>query len=361
MNGIEVAVVEVRPSNTPPVRYKGQIWVRVGPRRGVANSDDERVLNERRRSLGAYVQFLRIDGTDLSDPVIDEKRLDGALSTVLRQLDEMLTLNIKSAVDFTSSHTELRRPDYPLSALQQIARNAVMHRSYENTNSPTRVTWYRDRVEVVSPGGLFGVVAQAGIERGMTDYRNPTLAEMIRGLGYVQRFGAGIPITRSALSTDHVVIPLAPDLFSLQGLRNLGPTLREWRKGWMRRLDDAPDGLDGLPQGTMNPAGYVLLQHGVRLNKPVKAYDKWISRIPGEFHRSILGQGDTPLTVKDDPSCLGLLKNYHSLVPLAQDARKPIFALTHADGAFGGHLTAARESYTDFKALALRVIDAAAR
>jgi ATP-dependent DNA helicase RecG len=75
-----------------------------------------------------------------------------------------------------------------------------MHRSYENTNSPTRITWYENRVEIVSPGGPFGVVANGPFVSGMTDYRNPSLAEIIRGLGYVQRFGAGIPITVKSLS-----------------------------------------------------------------------------------------------------------------------------------------------------------------
>ncbi|WP_433264389.1 RNA-binding domain-containing protein [Actinosynnema sp. CS-041913] len=272
----EVAVVEVQPSNSPPVRYKGQIWIRVGPRRAVANSQDERLLNERRRSLdlpfdtrpvsgatpadldlalfedlvvpslvppavlaangrtidqrlaalrltspdgiptaagiitigrdplswipGAWVQFLRVDGTTLADPLNDEKRLDGPLPDVLRQLDEILALNIRSAVDFTSGTTESRVPDYPIAALQQVARNAVMHRSYEHTNAPVRLTWYRDRVEVVSPGGPFGVVTVDTFGQGLTDYRNPTLAEIMRGLGYVQRFGAGIPVTVSSLA-----------------------------------------------------------------------------------------------------------------------------------------------------------------
>lgn len=74
-------------------------------------------------------------------------------------------------------------------------------------------------------------------------------------------------LNRSALvASDHVVIPLAPDLFSLQGLRNLGPTLRRWRAEWSVRVQHNPDpgGLE-LPRGQMRPLGYVVLQHGVRL------------------------------------------------------------------------------------------------
>jgi hypothetical protein len=111
------------------------------------------------------VQFLRLDGDALDAPIRDEKQLSGTLLQVLRQLDELLELNVTSAVDLTSGRREERSADYPLVALQQIARNAVMHRSYEHTNAPIRVTWYVDRIEVVSPGGPYGV--------GVTDYRTP--------------------------------------------------------------------------------------------------------------------------------------------------------------------------------------------
>src|SRR5437667_11248638 len=109
-------------------------------------------------------------------------------------------LNIATAVAFTSETREVRTPDYPLVALQQVVRNAIMHRSYENTNNPVRITWFSDRIEVVSPGGPFGIVSVENFGTGVTDYRNPTLAEVMRGLGYVQRFGAGIPLTRSSLA-----------------------------------------------------------------------------------------------------------------------------------------------------------------
>jgi hypothetical protein len=72
---------------------------------------------------------------------------------------------------------------------------------------------------------------------------------------------------------------LAADLFSLQGLRNLGPAMREWRRNWQEQAAPrAPSELD-LPPGTMGPLGYVVLQHAVRLDRPVKAYERWFSRI----------------------------------------------------------------------------------
>ena len=166
-------------------------------------------------------------------------------------------------------------------------------------------------------------------------------------------------INRAALlSAEYVVVPLAPDLFSLQGLRNLGPTLRKWRQQWTSRLQNAPEGLV-VPTGSMNPAGYVVLQHGVRLDRPVRAYAKWIHRIPNEYRKSVLnGPPDGSVVVADDPHCLAQLKHYRSLVPMALEARKPIFHLKPADGALGSHFAAAQKCGDDFRDLASAIATA---
>jgi cellulose biosynthesis protein BcsQ len=169
-------------------------------------------------------------------------------------------------------------------------------------------------------------------------------------------------INRAALiAADHVVIPLAPDLFSLQGLRNLGPNLRAWRHGWEERLSKRPKSLDvPLPAGHMRPSGYVILQHSVRLDRPVKAFDRWIARIPETYRADVLAEpGNAGDSVANDPHCLALLKHYHSLMPLAQEAKKPIFHLKPADGAIGAHMYAAREAGIHFKQLARLIAERA--
>jgi cellulose biosynthesis protein BcsQ len=161
-------------------------------------------------------------------------------------------------------------------------------------------------------------------------------------------------INRSALiASDFVVIPLGADLFSLQGLRNLGPTLRQWRTSWDKRLSNWTKPQFGLPQGRMYPIGYVAQQHGVRLSRPVKAYDRWLNRIPYEYRRSVLGETNPKnCTPAEDEYCLATLKHYRSLVPMGQEARKPIFELTAADGAIGAHAVAVQEAYGHFETLA---------
>lgn len=278
VKGMELAVVTVQPADAPPVRYKGRIWIRIGPRRGVATTQDERILNERRRhrdlpfdaqpvhssSLeainrvmfeeeylpnafasdviaanertyeqrlsackmvsaadrplptvlgllvigksprdflpGAYVQFLRINGIAWSDPVVDEATIDGPLAQVVRRLDEKLESHNRIAVDITTQSTETRSSPYPRAALQQLTRNAIMHRTYEGTNTPVRVYWFNDRIEIHNPGGPFGAVTPENFgQPGITDYRNPNLADAMKVLGFVQRFGMGIAIAQTEL------------------------------------------------------------------------------------------------------------------------------------------------------------------
>ena len=278
LKGHEVAVVLVHPSNAPPVKFKGVVWIRSGPRRGIANPADERRLNEKRRFRdlpadirplidagldiidelifrrtylpsavatevlernqrtledqliaskfahpgppvhptvlgalvvgktptdwvpGAYVQFLRIDGTALGDPVRNQKEVQGPLPDVLEELESLIKSNIQSSPDFTTGSIEVRTSDYPIVALQQIVRNAILHRSYENTHAPVRLYWFNDRVEVQNPGGPYGQVTKDNFgQPGANDYRNPNLAAVMKELGYVQRFGYGIPLARNEM------------------------------------------------------------------------------------------------------------------------------------------------------------------
>jgi ATP-dependent DNA helicase RecG len=271
LKGRDMAVVEVQPSDAPPVRHKGVVWIRVGPRRAIASAQEERTLNEKRRfrdlppdirpmvsapidaidellfrrvylpaaidrdvlaqnnraleqqyiacrfahpgepvcptMLGllvagkspsdwipcAYVQFVRIDGATLGDPVLSAKELRGALPNLLTELDDLLRINIRTSVEFKTGTVETRTPDYPFAALQQLARNAVLHRTYENTNAPVRIYWFVDRVEIQNPGGPFGQVTRENFGTpGICDYRNPHLAGAMKDLGFVQRFGMGI-------------------------------------------------------------------------------------------------------------------------------------------------------------------------
>jgi chromosome partitioning protein len=111
-----------------------------------------------------------------------------------------------------------------------------------------------------------------------------------------------------------------------------------------------------MPDGRMTPVGYVVLQHAVRLDRPVKAYQRWLDRIPSVYRRSVLAEpafkGAVEVTPDNDPNGLAQLKHFRSLMPLAREARKPMFLLTPADGALGGHFQAVQACRKEFCSLA---------
>ncbi len=170
-------------------------------------------------------------------------------------------------------------------------------------------------------------------------------------------------INRAALlCADHIVMPLAADIYSLQGLRNLGPAIKRWGEEWSERTKifqrKNPNANLPLPNGRMKPAGYVVMQPVMRLDRPVKAYGRWTKRIPHAFRTHIM-QKNSSINEEpgDDPNCLAILRNYASLMPYALDARKPVFDLRPADGALGGHLEAVRRCKTEFTRLAKKIAD----
>ena len=277
LGGCELAAIVVEPSDAPPLRFDGRVWIRVGPSTRTATAEEERRLSEKRRAkdlpfdlrplesakidaldlelfrrdylssslarevleendrsveqqltsmrfctgsppkptvlgvlvagkyprqflAGAYVQFLRIQGTELTDLIKAQKEIDGSLRDLLQLLDETFEAHISIESNITAGSVEERKPDYPIVALQQLARNAVLHRTYEGTNAPVRITWFDDRIEIQNPGGPFGQVNRQNFgQPGITDYRNPHLAEAMKNLGYVQKFGLGIPLARREL------------------------------------------------------------------------------------------------------------------------------------------------------------------
>lgn len=286
----QVAVIQVEPSDNPPVKVDGRCWIRVGSRCELATPENERRLTEKRRwgnlpfdmhgvagatveadldmrrfeteylpvavppevmeenrrtrdeqlkalrlvtpdgtptvtailmlgtdprrwFPGAYVQFVRYDGEAVTDPIIDQVPLSGVLSDQLREADVLLRRNISTALD-TRGSQHIEMPDYPFVALRELVHNAVIHRNYENSNTPVRITWLSDRVEITSPGSVFGPVSIENFgAANATAYRNPTIAEAMKNMGFMERFGIGIQRARKALEENGNLSPT----FDVQG------------------------------------------------------------------------------------------------------------------------------------------------
>lgn len=272
----DVAVVEVLPSDLPPVRYKGRVWIRVGPRRGIANEQEERILTERRVALarsfdarpclestlsdlslaqfeayrheaidpetiaanqrsieqqvgslhffnpergcptyagillfgknpryflpGAYVQYLRFPGNDITEIPEDQAEIFGDLRTVLRELELRTKILIQKSLKPISGFQEKIVPDYPEWALRELLMNAVMHRNYES-NTPIRFYVFGDHVEIMSPGGLYGEATRENFPT-RNSYRNPIIAEAMKIMGFVNRFGYGVQRAQALLEAN---------------------------------------------------------------------------------------------------------------------------------------------------------------
>ena len=125
---------------------------------------------------------------------------------------------------------------------------------------------------------------------------------------------------------------------------------------WAERLKRSLNLDFQQPQAVMQPLGYIIQQHSVRLSRPVKAYDRWVNRVPEVYRESVLQQPGSAATPQSDPNCLATLKHYRSLIPMAQEARKPIFRLTPGDGAIGNHAIAVQDSFDDFQGLARKIL-----
>jgi cellulose biosynthesis protein BcsQ len=161
-------------------------------------------------------------------------------------------------------------------------------------------------------------------------------------------FGA---LNRAALiAADYVIIPVAPDLFSVRGLENVGKRLKSWRTEWQDRVNRAPSLDFQLPQGNMGPVGYVVSRHTEFADGVVRAFQKWITKIPTAYRQMV---EDPP--IPDSALSLGRLKDYRSLIAMAQEARKPMFKLRPGDGAIGGHQGAVSAAYDDFEKLAREI------
>lgn len=294
--------------------------------------------------LGKNVIAVDLDPqANLSSMFLSEERLYNSIQNK-QSIIGSLDLLIRGIGDIKPSHTEkindklhLIIGDLDLSAFED-----KLSRSWNDCLS-------RDELAFRRTSSFYRIIQNAA-ENLNADY---VLADVGPNLGALNR--------AALIAVDFIIIPVAADLFSIQGMTNLGKSLSEWRKEWRDdRLPRNPDSDLKLPNGNMKPIGYVVSQHGIKESRPVKAYSNWAEKVPKIYERDVLNiesQNDTK--VANDSNCLGLLKHYRSLMPMAMEVNKPIFMLKPADGAIGAHLEGVRRAYDDFKELALKIIEKA--
>ena len=151
---------------------------------------------------GAHVQFLRIDD-ELGENIVDDEEISGTIAEVVRDSEKKMRAYNQVAVKYVTVPREERQWLYPPTALEQIFRNAILHRNYDHeaVTRPVDVRWYNNRVEIISPGGPYGIAPGPNFPQpGHRAYRNPNLAEAMKALGFVQRYGTGVDQARRAMA-----------------------------------------------------------------------------------------------------------------------------------------------------------------
>ncbi len=171
----ELAVVEVFPSDIPPVRYKGRVYIRTGPSKSIASETEERILSERRTAQTYTFDVLPCEESALKNINLELFKLSylpQAIGNEILELKEEIVA------------------EYPLPAIREFLMNAVMHRDYRS-NAPIRFYMFSDHIEIQNPGGLYGSARPENFP-DQNDYRNPVIAEALKILGYVNKFSRGV-------------------------------------------------------------------------------------------------------------------------------------------------------------------------
>jgi chromosome partitioning protein len=157
------------------------------------------------------------------------------------------------------------------------------------------------------------------------------------------------------LGCDNFVVPMIPDLFSLRGSQNLGRVFADWIKNYVTSKQRIGNLSFATPNGNPIFSGYVLQQFNVYRTRKTKAYQNWGEQIPTYIQQYVinpLSDVDPNLVLKLTNYQVAEFKNYHSLLPLAQENLKPIFELTNQDGVIGGHYQYVDNCRTEFQLIA---------
>lgn len=148
---------------------------------------------------GAFVQFVRFTGTDTGGKILNERRFEGPLFSILPRLENFIKDGIITKRPIpVSLFREKDVYNYPYKALRELMMNALMHRDYQ-ANTPTRLYQFDDHIEILNPGGLYGEARPENFPN-VNDYRNSVLAEMMKTLNYVNMFNHGIREVKSQLA-----------------------------------------------------------------------------------------------------------------------------------------------------------------
>lgn len=160
----------------------------------------------------AYVPNLCINavvvpGTELGDTgeyeerFIDSERIEGKIYEMLDEAEAFVRRNEKLRIIIDKDGKRIDREEYPARAVREVILNALEHRDYSqySEGKPILIRMFKDRLEVHSPGGLFGRMEVQDLGKKQPDSRNPHLVSMMELLGITENRYSGIPTIRKEL------------------------------------------------------------------------------------------------------------------------------------------------------------------
>lgn len=147
---------------------------------------------------GCYVQYVHFSGEDNGSEILNERQFKGSLCHMLPQLESFMRDAVVTSRPMPISMLREQTVfNYPELALRELLMNACMHRDYQS-NMPIRLYQFNNRIEILNAGGLYGEARPENFP-SVNDYRNPIIAEAMRGLKYVNMFNRGIQRVKNML------------------------------------------------------------------------------------------------------------------------------------------------------------------
>ncbi len=152
----------------------------------------------------AFIQCARFKGTDRAE-FVDRKTYDGPL---YEQLENAQLFLMQHLICQTKINGFRREDDYeiPLPALREALANAFVHRNYL-VHGCIQVSVFDNRVEILSPGGLYAHLTVEEMRTGNSRLRNPLLAAVLMRMNIIEQWGTGIQRMESACRQAGLVAP----------------------------------------------------------------------------------------------------------------------------------------------------------
>ena len=141
---------------------------------------------------------------------IDNKRITGSIPEMLDSAVDFVRRNSRNITIIDSNGRRIDKPEYPVKAVREAILNALVHRDYSSytENIPVRIEMYRDRLEIINSGGLYGNISINELGQVRPDTRNPALANILEVLHYTENRYSGIPTIMNEFASNNFPMPV---------------------------------------------------------------------------------------------------------------------------------------------------------